>query len=111
MNKFELYCMVFYVLDAEWDESKNAELGAFLSGANPFHFADIGSADPMVYAHFCENISGEITIENSYSIASEYITGLGSEVISAAFFTIDEREWIESVKDYLSQDHKGSMVQ
>jgi len=68
MNKFELYCMIYYVLDAEWDESKNAELGAFLSGANPFLFADIGSADPMVYAHFCENISGEITIENSYIV-------------------------------------------
>ena len=36
MNKFELYCMVFYVLDAEWDENKNPQLGEFLSGANLF---------------------------------------------------------------------------
>ena len=111
MNKFELYCMIYYVLDAEWDESKNPELGEFLSGANPFLFADIGSADPTVYTHFCDNISGEITVENSYGIASEYITGLGSEVISAAFFTIDEDDWIESVKDYLSQDYKGRILQ
>ena len=49
MNKFELYCMIYYVLDAEWDESKNAELGKFLSSANPFQFRDIGSADPVIY--------------------------------------------------------------
>lgn len=35
MNKFELFCMIFYVLDAEWDESKNPTLGEFLSSANP----------------------------------------------------------------------------
>ena len=23
MNKFELFCMVFYVLDADWDETKD----------------------------------------------------------------------------------------
>ncbi len=27
MNKFELFSMIFYVLDAEWDESKNPTLG------------------------------------------------------------------------------------
>ena len=49
INKFELYCMVFYVLDTEWDENKNPQLGEFLSGANPFLFDDIGSADPTIY--------------------------------------------------------------
>ena len=38
MNQFELFCMVYYVLDAEWDESKDAQLGDFLSRANPFLF-------------------------------------------------------------------------
>lgn len=108
MNKFELYCMIFYVLDAEWDENKNEQLGDFLSEANPFLFADIGSADPAIYKHFCEMIAEPITIENSYSIASSYIAALNNKVISAAFFTINESEWIECVRDYLAQEHKGS---
>ena len=108
MNKFELYCMVFYVLDAEWDENKNAQLGDFLSNANPFLFDDIGSADPTVYERFCEIVDDSITLENSYSIASKYIAELGNEVISSAFSKIDEIEWIECVKDYLSSEHKGS---
>ena len=71
MNKFELYCMIFFVLDAAWDENHNPTLGEFLSGANPFLFTDIGSADPRVYNHFCEVIPNEITVENSYGIASK----------------------------------------
>ena len=27
MNKFELFCMVFYVLDADWDDTKDAVVG------------------------------------------------------------------------------------
>ena len=52
MNKFELFCMVFYVLDADWDETKDIIVGEYLSGANPFLFADIGSADPTIFIHF-----------------------------------------------------------
>ena len=108
MNTYELYCMVFYVLDAEWDDNKNTQLGEFLSSANPFLFDDVGSADPAVYLQFCEVVDDSITIENSYSIASKYIAELGTEVVSSAFSTIDETEWIECVKDYLSSEHKGS---
>lgn len=56
MNTFELYCMVFYMLDATWDESHNKELANYFSSANPFLFADIGSANPAVYKHFCDII-------------------------------------------------------
>ena len=108
MNQFELFCMVYYVLDAEWDESKDAQLGDFLSRANPFLFEDIGSADPSVFAEFCKTAVEPITIENSYQIAAAYIKALENDVISFAFFTIDEEEWIECVKEYLAQDHKGS---
>ena len=107
MNKFELYCMVFYVLDAEWDENKNPQLGEFLSGANPFLFDDIGSAEPTIYENFCKTVTDDITVENSYSMALNYIAGLGNETVSSAFSTIDENEWIACVKEYLSSDHKG----
>lgn len=49
MNKFELFSMIFYVLDAEWDESKNPTLGEFLSSANPFLFDSLSSAVPEIY--------------------------------------------------------------
>ncbi len=107
MNQFELYCMIYYVLDAAWEENKEPKLGSFLSGANPFLFTDIGSADPTVYADFCKKVNKPITLENSYEIACEYIAGLNNKTLSEAFATIGEEEWIECAKDYLSQEHKG----
>lgn len=108
MNKFELFCMIFYVLDAAWDDSKDAVVGEYLSGANPFLFTDIGSADPSVFTEFCKVINKNITLENSYELAQKYINGLGIENLIDAFYTISEKDWIESVRDYLSQDHKGA---
>ena len=108
MNQFELYCMIFYVLDAAWDENKDPQLGEFLSDANPFLFDDIGSADPAVYENFCKTVTDTITVENSYRMAAAYIAGLGKTAVSSAFSTINENEWDDSVKDYLSSAHKGS---
>ena len=107
MNKFELFCMVFYVLDADWDETKDIIVGEYLSGANPFLFADIGSADPTIFIHFCELIDEDITIENSYSLAKKYIADLNNDSISKAFYSISEDDWFDSLSDYLSQEHKG----
>lgn len=110
MNKFELYCMVFYVLDAEWDENHDEKLGDFLSAANPFLFTDIGSADPAVYDDFCKKVSGQITVDNSFAIANSYIASLDKVELSRAFASIDKDEWVECVRDYLSSEHKGSHI-
>lgn len=107
MNKFELFCMIFYVLDADWDETQDTAVGEYLSGANPFLFSDIGSADPAVFSHFCEVIDEDITVENSLSLAKKYIAGLNNCSISKAFTSISEEDWNDSVCDYLSQAHKG----
>ena len=107
MNQFELFTMIFYVLDAEWDETQNEILGDFLSGANPFLFEDLCSADPEIYEQFCEIVTEPITIENSYIIASKYITSLNNNIISEAFKSLTEDEWMDSVKEYLSEEHKG----
>ena len=71
-------------------------------------FADIGSADPTVYVRFCEAITSQITIENSYGIAVKYVASLENAAVSKAFASIDEAEWLACVKDYLSSEHKGS---
>lgn len=107
MNKFELYCMIFYALDAQWEESENQELGEFLSRANPFLFADEGSADPAVYADFCRRIPEAIPIEKSYEIARGYVQTLGSAAIVDAFSGVDEQEWLECTRDYLKEKHKS----
>ena len=107
MNKFELFCMIYYVLDAVWDETKDSKLGEYLSGANPFFFEDLGSADPAVFNCFCEIITEPITVENCYDKAKRYILSLNDEILSNAFFSIDEDEWNEGMIDFLSAHHKG----
>lgn len=98
--------MIFYVLDSEWDETKNKHLGSFLSAANPFLFEDVGSADPVVYKEFCNATDKAITIEDSYKQACSYIDSLHDSIISSAFKSIDRSEWVACVRDYLSTPHK-----
>ena len=105
MSKYELFCMIFYVLDAEWDETKNKHLGTFLSAANPFLFKGTGSANPAIYEHFCKIISNPITIENSYEFALHYINSLHDHGLSKAFNRINKAEWTDCVKEYLSSNH------
>ena len=66
MNQFELFTMVYYVLDAEWDETTDPKLGDFLSEMNPFLFEDIGSANPEIYQRFCQLIPSVIDQKDSY---------------------------------------------
>ena len=108
MNQFELYCMVFFVLDAEWDETHSPELGEFLSNANPFLFDDIGSAIPEVYDDFCKTVAGNTPIEKSYETALAYVHSLKLNCVSEAFAKLDRSVWDEAVRDYLSSEHKGA---
>lgn len=107
MNKFELFCMIFYALDASSDNSRSEILINYLSDANPFLFADNGSAVPEIYNYFCDVIQENITIENSYDLAVKYIEALGKKDISEAFYRISKDDWISSVNAYLSAPHKG----
>ena len=92
MTQFELFCAVFYALDAVWEKTggkefresgfkddsiQNEDLRLFLSDANPFLWADLNSADPAMFPEFCNIIQQEeISIEDSYNIAAEYINAL-----------------------------------
>lgn len=106
MNQFELFSMIFYVLDDVWDDSKDYDLGQFLSSANPFLFSDIGSADPYIYEDFKTKTSSTIKIKDSYKIAVDYIKSVEDGKFLNVFLTISEEEWTESVNDYLSEPHK-----
>ena len=106
MTQFELFCMIFYVLDAAYDQDKDEDLRNYLSNANPFLFEDIGSADPATYAEFCADVPNTISREKSYSIASQYIKKLQIPSLVKAFSTISETEWLEGLNSYLDSPHK-----
>ncbi len=106
MTKFELFCVVFYVLDASYDENTNDSLRQFLSDANPFVFSDVGSADPAVYEEFCNVVDVDITISNSYELAKKYIDQLNDSVLTKAFGSISTDDWIKGVTEYLNSPHK-----
>ena len=107
MSPFELYCMIYLVLDAEWDDTRDDRLGQFLSEASPFTFTDNGSADPAVYADFKKKITEPITLENSFELAKGYINSLRDVRVFNAFSWIDEDEWMMCASEYLSKEHKG----
>lgn len=106
MNQFELFSMIFYALDSVWEDTKDFELGQFLSSANPFLFLDIGSADPAIYADFITKVPKKIDVEDSYKIALDYMKSLNNERFLNAFTEISQDEWEEEVKEYLAEPHK-----
>lgn len=107
MNTFELFCLIFYALDAAWDESKNEELGDYLSSANPFLFKDIGSANPEVYERFQAMLPAKVSLEDSFDLAIEYVNTLGSPFIPEILQKIGKNRWNECAEAYLSSPHKG----
>lgn len=113
MNKFELYCLIFYTMQVKWEDTKNEDLGLWLSSMSPFTFKDIGSAIPDVYQNYCKYIGNKrITIDNSYEIAKEYVYSLNDdyynlEEVRKAFDWIAKDRWVKGCNDYLSKPHKG----
>lgn len=108
MNKFELFSLIFFALDAQWDNTPNDALGDYLSDANPFLFTDIGSADSACYDDFCKFVSkNNIELKNSYKIAKNYVENLDIVDVAEAFAKTDETQWLAAAKKYLSSPHKG----
>ena len=102
MNRFELFTMIFYVLDYYWDQNQGEELGIFLSGMSPFTFEDIGSADPAVYDEFCDFIKVDrIEIEKSFELACKYIEWINHPYVTTAFEWVTQEEWNKKSKKYM----------
>lgn len=108
MNTFELFILIYSVLDAEWEDSHNESLGSFLSTMNPFLWEEEVSADNSVYESFQKYIGSiDITLENSFDIAKAYISSLSNECIEKSFGWISKEEWEEGAKSYICEEHKG----
>lgn len=106
MTKFELFCMIYYVLDACYDQNKNDILRQFLSDANPFLFEDSGSADPAVFEEFCSIVDEPIDNMNSYAVAKKYLKLLNIPELYDSFLSISEADWQEGLDSFLSNPHK-----
>ena len=112
MNEFELFTMIYFVLDAYYENDiEDPFINTVLSDMNPFVWADIGSADPAMYSEYLDFLNGRvITLENSLDIAKDYVKTIDFADVTAAFGEMLENDWIDYCKKYLSEPHKGEDV-
>lgn len=100
MDSFELFKMIFYALDNQYDLNPSEELGNVLSSMNPFLFEGIGSAVPDLYVGFKEifdkRFNGKCSIEEGYDFAKEYIASLKNNFVEDAFNKVTLDDWIEA---------------
>ena len=111
MIDFELFSLLYFALDAQYDEqkTKDEELGQFLSEINPFLWKEESSADPAYFVEFQQFMKDkQIGDDYGYALALEYLmTEKFYEGIPQYFSKISKEEWIESAKSYLAEPHKG----
>lgn len=113
MNKFELFTMIYFVLDAYYEDEvqSNEKIHTLLSDMNPFVWADLSSADPCVFKEFCDFVGEEIiTMENSLSIAKKYVKTIDYVDVMEAFEDMTDEEWIGPCREYLEEEHKGADI-
>lgn len=101
MSIYDIFIMMFYALDAEYDDAPSEELRLFLSDMNPFIFKDEGSAEPSVYENFKKAYQeyGKTAVDE-YSFVSLFIDTECTPAIKKAFSGISHDEWDEALKEY-----------
>lgn len=97
MSVYDMFIMMYYALDAEYEEHPSETLELFLSDANPFIFKGEGSADPSVYARFKEAYKkyGSDDYEG-FSFVFEFIQNECPEAVRKAFAGLNKSEWVEA---------------
>jgi hypothetical protein len=103
MNAYDVFTNFYYALDYIFDLTKSTELGDYLSGANPFLFAEEGSADPAVYDEFEKAFCAEfgtktVNAESAYNWINKYVDILKNDAVKNAFKKITLQMWIEAVE-------------
>ena len=98
MTAYETFVMLFYSLDAMYDERPNESLGNYLSGLNPFLFEGEGSADPAEYDEFETEFSkvftsGSAKPERAYEFCQKYLKNAAPIEANRAFKEIVFEDW------------------
>ena len=112
MNTFELFSMIYLVLEAHLDErGRDEEFVLLVSDMNPFLWEDMGSADPSEYEQFTRYVGAcAISVDVGYDIARMYLARFAPKVVSDAFRCYNKERWRELCEDYLSHEHKGGQM-
>ncbi len=106
MTRYDLFCMIFLALDADWDETHDEELGKYLSDANPFLFAGESSAVEDVYNAFCKVITNEdVKKEQSFKLAKKYVKSLNIKAVIDSFDLLKEEQWEDALGSYLEEKY------
>ncbi len=109
MNNFEFFSLIFFMLDACWDECKDEMLGHFLSEMNPYLWETEDSADPAVYSEFKAFMKDKVIGEdNGFKLAKEYLKSIDFyQGIEKYLDEYDQDGWNDAMQQLLSQPHKG----
>ena len=104
MNRYEIFVMMYFCLEAYWDDNKIDSLGDLCSELNPFLFKGIGSADPAYWADFCDEYPDkQFTTSEGYSIAKEYVKTLENAEATKAFESYSLDQWEKAYSKYKEQ--------
>lgn len=101
ITRFDLFCMIYYLLELCYDDNNEEVLGEYLSDANPFIFVDEESADPAIYNEFSETNPEMINLSESYEIAIRYIKNLSLGNSTNLALSMSQDEWDNAFKKYL----------
>ncbi len=104
MNQTNIYIAMFRALDCLYDETKNEELGEYLSAANPYLFKDRMPADKGIWEDFAKIIDSEITSENAYNAVKEYLQTFTN--FATLFEDITIEEW-QDLCDIVCEENKS----
>ena len=110
MNTFELFSLIFLLLDSCWDDCKDAELGKFLSGMNPYAWTDESSADPAWYEEFKTFMKDKtIGSDNGFELAKTYLKTITIYPgLKKYLDEYDQDGWNDAMQQLMNQPHKGS---
>jgi hypothetical protein len=111
MNMLDTYTsfkLLYYALDAIYDETKNKGLGEFCSNMNPFIFTDEGSADPAIYSDykikFEEKFNKECSIIDAYNFSKDFLnkeTDIYAKYAADAFNEISFDDWSNAANNLI----------
>ena len=112
MTNFELFTMMYYVLEAENEKIGRTDehLLDYVSDLNPFLWASEDSADPAYFSEFTEFMKNKTIGEDfGYSLIIEFIKTNDEYYFGMEkyFLHTSIDEFKEATSRYLSEHHKG----
>ena len=109
MNNFELFSLIFFMLNACWEDNKDENLAHFLSEMNPYLWEEEMSADPAWYEEFKDFMRNKtIGTDNGFQLAKEFLKSIEFyKDLDKYLDEYDQDGWNDAMYQLLNQPHKG----